>query len=104
MLNPLSKDPGSLIRQAAWITRKVPCNLLYRLHAGIIKRKLLSFMPTNLAVTVSDPVSAMVVAALNFLSTPAGQTICGDVRSLIVDLVNHIHGKALADAAPVVAK
>lgn len=63
-------------------------------------------MPTNLAVSVSDPVSAMVVAALNFLSTSAGQTLCGDIRTTIMDLINHIHGKTTAaDAAPtVVAK
>lgn len=48
---------------------------------------------SNLNISVSDPISAMVCAALNFLSTPAGQQIVNDLRTVVVDLVNHVHSR-----------
>lgn len=58
-------------------------------------------MPNNIQLTVSDPVSAMVVAAFNFLSTPAGQNVCADIRTVIIDLVNHVHNHVdKADTKP----
>lgn len=47
----------------------------------------------NLAVSVSDPVSAIVIAALDFLTTPVGQEIAGDVRAEIVNIVKFIHSR-----------
>lgn len=100
LLSLFTSDPKKLILQAGWMLRKIPVSLQHRLHAGIITRNLLKLMPTNLQLSVSDPISAMVIAALNFLSTPAGQVICGDVRSVLVDLIKHVHGKmATADIA-----
>ena len=54
---------------------------------------------SNLNISVSDPISAMVCAALNFLSTPAGQQICTDLRTVVVDLVNHVHGAVTPTSA-----
>lgn len=105
LFNLFTKDPKRLIIQAGWMLSKVPLSFMHRFHAENITRNLLKLMPTNLQLSVSDPVSALVIAALNFLSTPAGQTICGDVRGVLVDLINHVHHKMTNEAAaPVQAK
>jgi len=66
--------------------------------------RLKELMPTsNIAFSVSDPVSAMVCASLTFLSTPQGQLIVADVRAagktIITDILDHVH-QSLPSQAP----
>lgn len=103
MFNVFTADAAKLVDAAHKIARFGPFNWANKLQARIITKRFISFMPsTSLAVSVSDPVSAMVIAALNFLSTPAGQAIVIDLttglKSVVVDLVNHIHGQLPAPA------
>ena len=72
-------------------------------RAALLTKKLMATVippPSTPAFSfsVSDPVSAMVCASLAFLSTPAGQILCGDLRGVIEDLINHVH-KQITPAA-----
>ena len=97
-------DPADLIIEAARIARVIPISLIQHLQARLITKRLKDLMPTNVQFSVSDPISAMVCAALTFLSSPAGQQLCTDLRSVVVDLIHHVHRQIPVDpAAPVKA-
>lgn len=80
----------------------IPISFIHRIQARVLCVRLKEFLPTNMNISVSDPVSAMVCATLNFLSTPAGQQICADVRAagktIITDILDHVHGQVTAQS------
>jgi len=93
LFNPLTRDPGKLLIEAVQVLEILPLGFMQRLHAQILTRKFLSLMPTPISLSVSDPLSAMVTAALNFLTSPGGQQLLADVRAVAIDLINHVHGQ-----------
>lgn len=90
-------EPSYLIRLAAQVARAVPITVVRWLQAHLVRIRLERLM--NATVAITDPVTAMVVAVLNFLSTPAGQTLVTELNTVIVDLINFAHGKTQAPAA-----
>ena len=65
-------------------------------------------LPSALSLSVSDPVSAMVIACLTFLGTPAGQQLAinfnNDMGTIIVNLFKFVHvslpGPDILNASP----
>ena len=101
VFNPFVRDPRELLLEAVQLLEILPLQFLARVHAKLLTRKFQAFMPTNpLAVTFADPITALVIAVLDFLSTPEGQLLCGDLRTVTKDFVLHVHAQ-LPVAPPV---
>lgn len=91
----MDKDALRVIKYAAWVLKIFP-KIIQNRAARWTLGQLRMLMPTSgFNITIADPVTAMVVTALQFLMTPAGQQICADIRAggktLIDDLLNHVH-------------
>jgi hypothetical protein len=104
LFNPLTRDPGKLLLEAVQVLQVLPCGFMQRLHAQLLTRKFKILMPTSpVSLSISDPLSAMVTAALVFLSSPGGQQFLSDLRVVAMDLINHVHAQLPSQAVPVKA-